>query len=145
VTLAKKATGDRSEPPVQRGEGGFADWVIVTIHALREFKSTSYRALLDELSQMGDVVGQLDLEPDELTGFTTVCARYQELKMAVWRALLRHSADLVELGEVHAIDATGFDRQGASRHYANRTNYRFKAVKTTALVDCENSLILDIH
>ncbi|ERJ06205.1 transposase IS4 family protein [Halorhabdus tiamatea SARL4B] len=37
------------------------------------------------------------------------------------------------------------DRQGASRHYANRTNYRFKTVKTTALVDCENSLVLDIH
>jgi len=46
---------------------------------------------------------------------------------------------------VHAIDATGFDRQGASRHYANRTNYRFTAVKTTALVDCESSLFLDIH
>jgi len=145
VSLAKKATGDRSEPAVQRGEGGYADWVIVTIHALREFKSSSYRALLDELSQMGNVVEKMDLEPGELPDFTTVCARYQELKMAVWRALLRHSADLVQPGEVHAIDATGFDRQGASRHYANRTNYQFKAVKTTALVDCENSLILDIH
>lgn len=145
VSLAKKATGDRAVPAVQRGEGGFADWVIVTIHALREFKSLSYRALLDVLSQMDDVAGKLDLEPAELPDFTTVCARYQELKMAVWRALLRHSADLVQPGDVHAIDATGFDRQGASRHYANRTNYQFKAVKTTALVDCENSLILDIH
>jgi hypothetical protein len=139
VSLAKKATGDRSEPAVQRGEGGFADWVIVTIHALREFKSSSYRAILDELSQMDDVVGKLDLEPGELPDFTTVCARYQELKMAVWRALLRHSADILQPGSVHAIDATGFDRQAASRNYANRTNYRFKAVKTTALVDCKNS------
>jgi hypothetical protein len=31
VSLAKKATGDRSEPAVQCGEGGFADWVIVKI------------------------------------------------------------------------------------------------------------------
>jgi IS5 family transposase len=98
-----------------------------------------------ELTWTDDVVAELDLEPGELPDFTTVCARYQELKMAVWRAILRHSANLVKPGSVHAIDATGFDRQGASRHYANRTNYRFKAVKTTALVDCENSLILDIH
>ena len=145
MSLVKKATGDREAPAVQRGEGGFADWVIVSIQALREFKSSSYRALLDELAQMPDVVRKLDLEPDELPDFTTVCARYQELKMAVWRALLRHSADLVQPGGDHAVDATGFDRQGASRHYANRTNYRFKAVKTTALVDCENSLIQDIH
>jgi IS5 family transposase len=65
--------------------------------------------------------------------------------MAVWRALLRHSTELVQPGKVHAFDVTGSDREGASRHYANRTNYRFKTVKTTALVDCENSLILDIH
>ncbi|MFW6436778.1 MAG: IS5 family transposase [Halococcoides sp.] len=145
VSLAKKSTGGRSEPAVQRGEGGFADWVIVTIQALREFRSASYRALLDELSQMEYIVQKLDLEPDELPDFTTVCARYQDLKMAVWRSLLRHSADLVQTGSVQAIDATGFDRQSASRHYANRTNYRFKAVKTTALVDCENSVVLDIH
>ena len=68
---------------VQRGEGGFADWVIVTIHALREFKSSSYRALLDELSQMGSGVEKMDREPGELPDFNTVCARYQELNMAV--------------------------------------------------------------
>ena len=119
VSLVKKATGERSEPAVQRGEGGFADWVIVTIYTFREFKSSSYRALLDELSQMGDVVGKLDLEPGELLDFTTVCARYQDLKMAVWRSFLRQSADLVQTGSVQAIDATGFDRQDASRHYAN--------------------------
>jgi hypothetical protein len=84
VSLSKKATGDRTEPAVQRGEGGFADWVIATIHALREFKSSSYRALLDELSQMNDVVEKLYLTPGELPDFTTVCARYLELKMAVW-------------------------------------------------------------
>jgi len=145
LSLAKKATGGRSKPAVQRGELGFADWAIVSIHALREFKSSLYRALFEELSQMDDVVEEMDLEPSEVPDFTTVCVQYLELKMAVWRALLRHSSDLVKPGEEHPIDATGFDRQGASRYYANRTNYRFKAVKTTALVDCEKSLILDIH
>ena len=94
---------------------------------------------------MGNVVGKLDLNPGELPDFTTVCARYQDLKMAVWRALLRHSADLVHPGDVHAIDATGMDRVAASQHYANRTNYTFKAVKTTALIDCKTGSILDIH
>jgi len=61
VSLAKKATGDRSQPPVQPGEGGFADWVIVSILGIREFKSASYRSLLDELSH---TVGQKYITPD---------------------------------------------------------------------------------
>lgn len=65
--------------------------------------------------------------------------------MGVWRTLLRLSADLHDIGDVQAIDATGFDRHSASRHYANRTNYTFRSVKTTALVDCETSTVLDIH
>lgn len=65
--------------------------------------------------------------------------------MAVWRSLLRHSSGLLKTGSVQAIDATGFDRRGASRRYANRTNYRFKAVNTTVPVDCNTSLFLDIH
>jgi hypothetical protein len=145
VSIAKKATGDRSEPAVERGEGGFADWVIVTSHALREFKSSSYRALLDELSQMDDVVRKLDLAPGGLPDFTTVCARYQDLKMAVWRTLRPHTADFFKPWGVHAIDATEFDRRGASRRYANRTNNRSKAAKTTAIVDCEKRITLAKH
>jgi len=52
---------------------------------------------------------------------------------------------LYELGDVQAIDATGVDRVLASQHYAKRTDYTFEAVKTTLLVDCETSAILDIH
>lgn len=65
--------------------------------------------------------------------------------MAVWRTLLRLSADLHDTGDVQAIDATGFDRHSASRHYANRTNYTFRSVKTTALINCETGVVLDIH
>ena len=59
--------------------------------------------------------------------------------------MLDGSADLYELGDVQAIDATGIDRVQASQHYAKRTDYTFEAVKTTLLVDCEASTILDIH
>jgi IS5 family transposase len=44
-----------------------------------------------------------------------------------------------------SIDATGFDRDQPSRHYANRTDYRVRALKVTALVDVETLYITDIH
>lgn len=94
---------------------------------------------------MHGIVKKFELETSELPDVTTVCVRKQQLKMAVWRTLLRLSADLHETGDVQAIDATGFDRHSASRHYANRTDYTFRSVKTTALVDCETSTGLDIH
>ena len=81
----------------------------------------------------------------QLPDFTTVCARMQTLKMPIWRAFLRLSAELHNTGEIQAIDATGMDRVAASQHYAKRTNYTFRAVKTTALIDCETGAILDIH
>jgi len=82
MSLAKYATGGRSEQPFNVVRADLPTG-IVTIHALREFKSSSYRALLDELSQMGSGVEKMDREPGELPDFNTVCARYQELNMAV--------------------------------------------------------------
>ena len=87
----------------------------------------------------------LDLEPTELPDFTTVCTRMQKLKMPIWRRLLRLSAELLDTGEIQATDATGMDRVVASQHYAKRTNYTFRAVKTTALIDCKIGTILDRH
>jgi len=37
------------------------------------------------------------------------------------------------------------DRIAASQHYIKRTNYKFRAVKTTLLADCSTDVILDIH
>jgi IS5 family transposase len=65
--------------------------------------------------------------------------------MPIWRDFLRLLAELVDTGEIQVIDATSMDSVGASHHYANRTNYTFKAVKTTFLIDCKTSMILDIH
>ena len=101
--------------------------------------------LLDVLREMPGIVEKLGLEVNELPHFTTVCTRKQDLKMPIWRFLLRCSTELYETGDVQAIDSTGYDRHAASQHYANRTDYTFRAVKTTALVDCETSVILDIH
>jgi len=69
----------------------------------------------------------------------------QDLKMPLWRDFLQLSAELVEPGEIQAINATGMDRVAASSHYAKRTNYTFRAVKTTVLIDCKTGVILDIY
>ncbi len=37
------------------------------------------------------------------------------------------------------------DRVQASQQYAKRTDFAFEAVKTSLLIDCETSAILDIH
>ena len=145
VTVAQKAVVGQPAPAVSKGEHGYADWVIVSIHALREYLDQPYRRLLEILHEMPRICRILGLEPSQLPDYTTVCARMQDLKMPVWRSLLEWSAKLHDTGEIQAIDATGMDRIAASHHYAKRTNYTFRAVKTTALIDCKTSAILDIH
>ena len=126
VTLAQKAVVGNTKPAVQRGNGGYADWVIVSIHGLKTYLDLPYRRLLDVLHEMPRIGRILGLERTQLPDFTTVCARMQQLKMPLWREFLRLSAELHE---------TGMDRVAASQHYAKRTNYTFRAVKTTALID----------
>jgi len=100
---------------------------------------------MDVLGEMPGIVEKFDLMVGELPDFTTVYGCKQDLEMRIWRVLLRVSAHLKDPGEIQAIDATGFDRVAASHHYANRTTYTFRSVKTTVLVGCITSLILDIH
>jgi IS5 family transposase len=145
VALAQKAVVGNPKPPVQKGFSGYADWVMVSIHGLKTSLNLPYRRLLDILYEMLRIARILGLDVSELPDFSTVGARMQELKMPLWRDFLRLSAKLHDTGEIQAIDATGMDRIAASQHYAKRTNYTFKAVKTTALIDCKTGAILDIH
>jgi IS5 family transposase len=145
VSLAQKTVVRNAKLALQRSDGGYADWVIVSIHGLKTYLDLPYRRLLDVLYETPRIDRILGLEPFELPDFTTVCTRMQQLKMPIWRRLLRVSAELHDTGEIQAIDATGMDRIAASQHYAKRTNYTFRAVKTTALIDCETGAILNIH
>ena len=118
VSLAKKAVGDREEPPVQKGEGGYADWVLVGLHGLREYLGHPYRWLIDVLYEMPGIGSKFGLKVAEIPDFTTVCTRKQELEMRIWLVLLRLSAQLQDTGDIQAVDATGFDRVAATQHYA---------------------------
>ena len=143
--LAKETVGGRPSPALARGEGGFADWVMLTILCLREREEETFRSVVDKLKVMGPIRAVLNLELAELPDPSTVCKAMDRLTMRLCRRLLRQSITLFELGDVAAIDASGFDRIAASRRYARRTDYRFRAMKTTLLTDCESGAILDVH
>ena len=145
VSVAQKAVVGAAAPAVNKGESGYTDWVIISIHALREYLDQPYRRLMEILYEMPRITQILGLRPSTLLDFSTVCGRKQELKMDIWRTFLGLKSDLHDLGEIQAIDANGMDRISASQHNAERTNYTFRAVKNTMLVDCSTGAILDIH
>lgn len=84
VELYKKSVWSDAIRHSKKGEGGYADWVIITLHGLREYLGHPYRRPLDSLREMPDIVAELGLSVEELPDFTTVCARKQALKMRVW-------------------------------------------------------------
>lgn len=74
AALAQKAVVDTPKPVVQKGFGGYGDWVIVSVHRLKTFLDLPYRRLLDVLCEMPRIARMLDLAPSRLPDFTTVCA-----------------------------------------------------------------------
>jgi len=65
--------------------------------------------------------------------------------MAVWRVLLNLSVTLLPTNGVVGIDASGFDRSHASKHYTKRTKLTIQQLKVTLLVDTRVNAILDLH
>jgi IS5 family transposase len=59
--------------------------------------------------------------------------------------LLRQSAQLHDLSEHAAIDATFCDRSPASRHYYQRISYRVQKLKVTKLVDTASQAVFYVH
>ncbi|RQG89381.1 IS5 family transposase [Natrarchaeobius chitinivorans] len=145
VTLAKSAVGGRGESAAPQGGGGFADYAVVSLHCLRIYLEKSYREALDLLSEMPQILAEIGLEKADLPDHSTLVKAFDRIKMAVWRVVLRLSAQLHEPSGHAAMDATFFDRENASKHYCRRTNYRVQTLKTTALVDTESQAILDVH
>jgi Transposase DDE domain. len=65
--------------------------------------------------------------------------------MAVWRVLLNLSVTLLPTNGVVGIDASGFDRSHASKHYTKRTKLTIQQLKVTLLVDTRVNAIIDLH
>lgn len=100
---------------------------------------------MDILKEMPGIVRRLELTVETLPHYSTVCPTEERLYMPNWRQFLTLTAELRELGDVEAIDASGFDRIAASCRYTYRTSYTVQAMKTSALVDCDTGTIIDVH
>jgi len=141
VAKAKAVAADPDEPADPERGGGFAEWAMLALNALRIELSKSYRVAVDLLSEMPGVLEEIGLT--KLPHYTVLRTWFVRIPTKTWRAFLGASAEK-RTGHA-AIDATGFDRDQPSRHYANRTNYRVRALKVTALVDVETLYITDVH
>uniref|UniRef100_A0A7D5GKJ5 IS5 family transposase n=1 Tax=Natrinema halophilum TaxID=1699371 RepID=A0A7D5GKJ5_9EURY len=106
-------------------------------------KNTTYRMLLDELIEMPRIRRAIELE--ELPSPSTLCKAFNRLGMAVWRILLTLSVTLLPTNGVVGIDASGFDRSHASKHYTKRTKLTIQQLTVTLLVDTRANAILDLH
>nr|WP_206335655.1 IS5 family transposase [Natronolimnobius sp. AArcel1] len=115
----------------------------IVLLCLKVRKNTTYHTLLDELIEMPRIRSAINLT--ELPAPSTLCKAFDRLDMAVWRVLLNLSVSLLPTNGVTGIDASGFDRSHASKHYTKRTKLTIQQLKVTLLVDTRANAILDIH
>ena len=94
VQLAKNVVGERGEVAAPEGGGGFAEYAVVSLHCLRIYLEKSYREALDLLSEMPQILGEIGLEPTDLPDHSTLVKWFDRIKTALWRVLLRLSAQL---------------------------------------------------
>ncbi len=145
VSLVKSYSDGADEAAAPKGGGSFANYAIISLHSLRIFLEKSYVMSLDLLETMTQILDIVGLEPDDLPHPSTLNKWLDKIEMAVWRVLLRHSAQLHDPSPHVAVDATYYERSPASKHYCDRTNYRVQTIEATKLVDTDIQAILDVH
>jgi IS5 family transposase len=116
---------------------------LVVLYCLKLKLGVTYRELIDWLGEMPRIQQALGLR--QLPHFTTVQKAFARLETAIWRVLQRISATLVEGDRVAALDASGWDRSYASRHYTQRVQLKICSLKVTLLIDTGAQLVLDLH
>ncbi|MCU4801586.1 IS5/IS1182 family transposase, partial [Halobacteria archaeon HArc-gm2] len=141
VARAKEVVANPAEAADPAGGGSYADWAMLTVNALRIELGKSYRGTCDLLAEMPGILAEIGLS--QVPHFTSVHAWFVKIPIERWRAFLDVSAR--HRSGHAAIDATGFDRDQPSRHYAQRAHYHLRALKVTALVDVETLYITDIQ
>jgi hypothetical protein len=82
VPVVKKAVGDDLDSAVQKGDGRYADRIIVGLHGLRSYLGHTYRRH-DVLHQWPGVAAKFNLSVTELPDVTTVCTRKLDLEMRI--------------------------------------------------------------
>ncbi|GCF16198.1 hypothetical protein Harman_41330 [Haloarcula mannanilytica] len=140
--LAKQALGKHAGEPAS---GGFARWIHVVLHCFRLEEDHSFRETPNRLKYMAELRDILELDQDDLSGYTTIYKSFDRLKMWVWRALLRVSAQQHPQSGHIALDSTFFDRRSASSYYRQRSGSTVQTLKVTTVTDIESLAVLDVH
>lgn len=81
----------------------------------------------------------------ELPTASTLCQAFNRLDMAVWRIILTPSATSLPTSGVAGVDASGFDRSHASKHYTKHAELTIHQLKVMLLVDAKVNASLDLH
>jgi len=126
--LAKQALGKHAGEPAS---GGFARWIHVVLHCFRLEEEHSFRETPNRLKYIAEMRDILDLDQADLPDYTTIYKSFDQLKMWVWRALLRVSAQQHPQSGHVALDSTFFDRRSASSYYRQRPGSTVQTLKVT--------------
>jgi len=75
----------------------------------------------------------------------TVVGRLRPIPRYRLGVLLNLSVTLLPTNGIVGIDASGFDRSHASKHYTKRTKLTIQQLQVTLLVDTRSNAIIDVH
>lgn len=123
---------------------GFAGWKHVVLHYLRIEMDKSYAETVDYASEMDRIRRLLNLPIFGFPKPSTLCRSFHRTPMAVWRRLLKRSAELLNRSGHAAVDSTFLTRERASPHYLRRIDRSVETLKVTFLVDTADQAIIDV-
>jgi IS5 family transposase len=115
----------------------------VVLLCLKVRKNTTYRTLLNELIEMPRVRDALGLT--ETPSPSTLCKAFNPFDMSVCRVLHNLSVPFLPTNSIVGIDASGFNRGHASKHYIRRAKLTIQQLKLMSLVDTRANAIIDLH
>ena len=106
VAKAKSVVANPDEPADPEGGGGFAEWAMLTLHALRIELGKSYRVAVDLLSEMPGILEEIGLT--KLPHYTVLRTWFERIPTKTWRAFLGNAGDLRSLAADRGYDAKAF-------------------------------------
>ncbi len=140
--LTIQALGEDAGKPA---EGGLARWKHVVIHCYRLEEGYSYRETENRLRCFAELREILELDLNDVPDYSTIYKSFDRFNMAVWRALLRVSAEQHPQSGHVALDSTFFECGYASKYYLQRSDRDIQKLKVTILTDTESLAVLDLQ
>jgi IS5 family transposase len=140
--FAIQALGTNAGKPA---EGGLARWKHLVIHGYRVEDDHSYRETENRLRCFSELREILELDLNDVPDYSTIYKSFDRFNMAIWRELLRVSAEQLPQSGHAALDSTFFERGHASSYYLQRSDRNVQTLKVTTLTDTESLAVLDLQ